>query len=367
MKITYLLRDDGACGYYRLSLPLDTWGSKNGTEIYRVQKGDNAKTSVRLIQDSDIVVIPRLGHEEDDFFERVMEINKFGGKKLVVDHDDNMFSVSPFNPAYEDCGTQNVVTKFGVDEYVPTWVDGRNIDIERNVKRQEKLKDAMRVADMVTVTTEYLASVYRPYNKNIKALPNCIDMKLWQKIPIRQRDDIRLYWSGGSSHCEDWQIIEDVLPVIMEKYSNVKLVILGQKFEGSLLKLPQDRIETHDWVPTVAYPYKTAILDPDICIIPLHDNIFNRCKSPIKWVEMGALEVPCVASYVSPYKEIATEQNGVFIEGNGTQDWIDGISLLIEDRILRAKMAGHAYRYVVDNFDINKRWVDWDNAYKELL
>ena len=101
-------------------------------------------------------------------------------------------------------------------------------------------------------------------------------------------------------------------------------------------------------------------------IIPLVDNVFNRCKSPIKWIEMGALEVPCVTSYVSPYKEIATEGNGVFVD-NDKDAWIEGISMLIEDPILRAKIGGEAQRTVAAQFDINTQWTQWRDAYEGLL
>ena len=86
-----------------------------------------------------------------------------------------------------------------------------------------------------------------------------------------------------------------------------------------------------------------------------------------KWVEMGALEVPCVTSYVTPYKEHMTDDNGIFIENNDKDGWIDGISMLIEDKSMRLSMAESAHQTVRDNFDINKEWKQWENAYRSLL
>jgi glycosyltransferase involved in cell wall biosynthesis len=82
---------------------------------------------------------------------------------------------------------------------------------------------------------------------------------------------------------------------------------------------------------------------------------------------MSALGVPCVTSLVSPYKEIATEHNGVFIKNNNPRGWVRGISLLIEDAILRANMGGYAQRYVEKNFDAKKNAHLWTDAYMTLL
>ena len=80
---------------------------------------------------------------------------------------------------------------------------------------------------MVTVTTPKLAEAYKPYNDNVVVLPNCIDLDLWKPMDLKPSDEIRLFWAGGSSHYEDWMMMTEVLPVIMDKYPQVKLVFMG--------------------------------------------------------------------------------------------------------------------------------------------
>jgi glycosyltransferase involved in cell wall biosynthesis len=177
---------------------------------------------------------------------------------------------------------------------------------------------------------------------------------------------VRIGWQGGASHYEDWCVLTEVLPFIMNKYKNVTLVIMGQAFEGVLKRLPQERVERHGWIETPAHPYRSAILDIDISLIPLVENEFNQCKSNIKWVEAGALSVPSVTSHVSPYKEFAEEFNGIFV-GNNTKSWTEAISLLIEDRVLRAKMAAGARETVERLFNIHDHYSLWLDVYTELL
>ncbi|MEI2421731.1 hypothetical protein V6O07_15755, partial [Arthrospira platensis SPKY2] len=42
----------------------------------------------------------------------------------------------------------------------------------------------------------------------------------------------------------------------------------------------------------------------DIFIAPLEDNLFNRCKSGLKFLEYSALGVPGVYSHLEPYQDL---------------------------------------------------------------
>jgi glycosyltransferase involved in cell wall biosynthesis len=156
---------------------------------------------------------------------------------------------------------------------------------------------------------------------------------------------------------------------IAKENKNVKIVIAGWKPLGMEEEYPANQFEFHKWVDTQAHPYRTAIADADISIIPLVDNEFNRCKSAIKFVEMGALKIPSVVSMVSPYKEMIDlkEDNGVFIENNSKDGWYMGITALIKDAELRKKIGQNAYDTVKENFDINTQKHQWFNAYGEVL
>ena len=364
MRLTYWKRDDGACGYYRVELPLSTLTKHNkDVQTTRIMQGDTADRILKSFE-SDIFIIPRMN--EVVLLDTMKELQR-QGKKVVIDHDDDVFNISPLSPHYEEHGTENVKITLKDGSILPLWEDGKNIDLKKNRERMETTKKAVEVADLITVTTDILADVYRRYNSNVAVLPNCIDTNIWKPLPLKETNEIRLFWAGGHSHYEDWCLLTDVLPTIIKKYANVKLVLMGAKFDATLRSIPQDRIEFHPWIHTMAYPYKVEILNPIIGIIPLQDTEFNRAKSPIKWVEMTSLGVPCVTSYVSPYKEIATENNGIFIEENDTEGWIKGISMLIEDREWRNKIGSKAQETVNALFDINKRYVDWYDTYSALI
>lgn len=371
MKIFYFDRTGGACDYYRATLPLTTLGkidkefqvtSMTKTDILNAIENDNHTKAFGLL-DADVIVLPRLSDVK--FFDQMKDLNPRA--KIVLEYDDNLFSVSPFSPHYVDHGIEEITMEFPDGKKLDVWVDGKNIDIEKNKKSLEGIKNVMRRADLVTVTTDILAKEYSPYAKSVKALPNCIDGSIWKRLPFVQRSDIRMGWFGGHSHYEDWTILTPILSGIMNKYQNLKLVIMGSKFGGTMKNIDEDRIEFHQWVSTDAYPYKSAILDLDFAIIPLRDNKFNRCKSNIKWVEMGSLKIPSVTSLVSPYSEHATEDNGVWIEGNDPKAWEAGISLIIENAMLRRSVGESAYKTVMEKFEITGQAHLWGEAYKGVI
>jgi len=188
VKVSYFIRDNGACGYYRMKLPIETMTSMNGTKSMKITKGDKADHVLKAL-DADIIVIPRLG--ETELLEAVLKVKNMG-KKIVVDHDDNMFCISPLSPHYEEAGIENVKYKMPDGSTLDVWTDGKNIDLKRNKIRQENFKKALKMADMVTTTTEILAGIYRGYNTNVQVLPNCVDVNLWKKLPFEKRDNVRI-------------------------------------------------------------------------------------------------------------------------------------------------------------------------------
>jgi len=46
----------------------------------------------------------------------------------------------------------------------------------------------------------------------------------------------------------------------------------------------------------------------DVAIAPLALHDFNRCKSPIKLLEYGALGIPVICTDIEPYREAPVER-----------------------------------------------------------
>jgi glycosyltransferase involved in cell wall biosynthesis len=219
------------------------------------------------------------------------------------------------------------------------------------------------MADMVTTPSKILAEVFKNYNNNVKVLKNYLDLNIWKPLNIVKDDKIRIVWQGGHSHFEDWFEVRDALKIVMDKYKNVVLVIMGSEFEGTAL--PSDRVEKVGWVSMDAYPHVFKTLNADIGICPLKNSSFNVCKSELKWEEYSALKIPTVASMTHPYSDYIEDGETGFLCKN-TDEWVKKLSLLIESKEIRETVGSNARKHVEKNYDADKKWVEYESAYKSL-
>lgn len=373
-KVAYQVPDDGGCTYYRVLTPMQTCKRQAALGCKPIAKNDDLIKAAAVLKEAEIFLCSRI---KDGQLIEVIEGFHKRGQKVVIDYDDDMFNVSPFSPFYDELGTKEIVVEHeGKPIYL--WKDKAKFnnsdasvpfDIERNKKNLETIQKVVSAADLITVTTPELAEVYLQFNKNVRVLPNCVDLRIWGKRPFAERENVRIGWFGGSSHYEDWAMIAPAVQRFFKDHPYAQLVIMGQRFDATLRGISPTQIEHHPWVHTQAYPYAAQLLDLDFAIIPLKDTPFNRNKSPIKWIEMAAMEVPSVTSNIPPYSPVMdmVPDNGVFIDGEDADLWYEGMRTLYNDKELRRTIGKNARQTVAERFDINGEYVRWANAYKEVF
>lgn len=365
-RIGGILRDVAGCGFYRVIQPIQA--IKNQGYMDSALGGIGCETDLYLMmEEADLLVFPRPSSESALATVRVLSEK---GKRVVVDHDDNIFCVNPLSPHYLGYGTEEVVITIDGKEH-KLWEDGKEnngivFSIEENKRKIEAAKQAMREADAISVTTELLVDVYKEYNDNIYVLPNCVNLDIWQRVEnFQPRGDVRVMWSGGASHYDDWLTIIDPLKKYIKKSPEVKLVIAGTMFSGLIKDIP-DRVEHHPWVNVYAHPYKQALLDIDVGIIPLKCDEFGSGKSPIKYVEYSSLKIPTVAVNYPPYNVVIKDGENGFLYDT-PEEFVDKLNRLVMDPALRRDMGEAAYKTVEENFDIRSQAIKWAEAYHEVI
>ena len=373
IKIFAFLKSQGGCDWYRTKQPLIQIRAKKAAEVRFFNKGDDfnwfaaqdaANKFEADMEWADVLFIPRIS--EPKFLKMVTEFKRMG-KKIVTEWDDNFMQVNPLTQQYGYFGTEEHYEYLN-GEKIEVWKDGKNIDIKANKENMERLKDGIRVSDMVLTTGEDLAAAFRPYNSNVRICPNSVDVNMWKKLPLKPHKGIRMGWMGGDTHYHDFVMIQPALHAFMNQYPEVTLVIMGGKYDGTLKGINPAQIEHHHFCDIMAYPYKAAALDLDFSIIPLVDTEFNRCKSSIKWLEMGALEIPSITSYVRPYAQMMdlVPENGIFIENNDLDGWFMGMKKMLREPESRLSMGLAARKTVEQFYDANQTWKIWLNAFEEV-
>lgn len=358
MRIMGLPVDDGGCGNYRVRQPLELirMHSEHDTHVIDPVKDDMTLVS-KAFPNTDVVIV-RQGGEVG-----VPKLRSlFPHLKFVLDIDDNMEIISPYSEHYGEYGTESVQHH---GQWL--WKDGeKNFDIKRNRAKIDSLISFMGEADMVTTTTEKLAEYARAYSKNVWVLPNFVDLSRWWRLPFRSNSQLRVGWSGGISHYEDWYSIKKPLNKLMKKYQ-FKLVMVGSNFEGIVDPENRHLVEVHDWVPFRGHSYRMMCMNLDFAIIPLADLPFNHYKSSIKLYEMSAMGVPSVVANVLPYKEDISLDKSLFWSYNSPEQFKSCVLGALVKSSERLDKANRAYDWALSTKGAEENINLWIDAYRSLL
>lgn len=237
---------------------------------------------------------------------------------------------------------------------------------------QTAMKAAIRVSDMVTVSTEPLAEVMRKIRHDadpatVVVLSNCITADTLAVQRTRPPAWSTMYgWQGSPTHERDWLEARDaVATVLAEDWRATRLRFVGTYYLDGLFRngRPVGKIDHQQWTTNLAEHHR-RVADFDVSLAPLERTPFNRSKSALRVIESLALGVPVVASDVPAYRGwIEDGVTGFY--ARSTSQWIAAMRKL-QDPDLRAEM-GAAGRRAAAAWTIEANAHKWINAYRSLL
>lgn len=360
-KILFWTEKDSGVGYYRGEAFARCLRRNGLAEAWSAPV--NTDDRLRWLLTADCVVNVRAADQE--LYALVRQAKRIKTQCHISDFDDDPLRISPWNDAYSYWGTDEVIVRDSQGVPMLVHQKGRDdFDPDRNKRRMRRLMNIARHSARTVVTTDILAARLKDIlgkKADVAVLPNLIDFNEWRSWPLAHDPaEIRIGWQGGSSHFGDIAYVlncpsdpqTQVLDWLMAKYPQVKLVIYGVYFPWPLKNIPPDRLEVHGWTHIDAHPYKSASLNLDIALAPLHDDEFNRHKSPVKWCEYSALGVPSICSAIPPYKGVVRPGETGLLANNPTE-WKEALSALIEDVALRQKIGAAAHEQVRAEFDMD--------------
>lgn len=386
LRVLWLPADDGGCGYHRVRMFDEAFNRLELAESLVLDPSEDEKEARVAIEYADVVVA-RLNTTP---YTKLIK-KTWPNKVVVFDHDDNTLETKPSNPAYKDFGTEDVWvpvddvkettaykeatvgTKLKMEERgeIPLWVTGITQGFNRynNLDNHMNLIWNLSACNLATSPVPELTQKWGAYSDLVATIPNCLDMRYYPDVEVkrkREKGEIRIGWSGGSSHSMD---LRTIVPSIkrLAKNHNVKLVISGSYFP-EVFKQLGDIVEHHPWTKWEAHPYRMKLLDLDFAIIPLADDeFFNKYKSELKMMEFAALKVPMIIKDQLPYSPYI--KRGENCLAYKTEEELDKCL----DKMVRMKekekerMTQNAYRWVREHRDVDKIAPDLVRVYKSLL
>lgn len=259
------------------------------------------------------------------------------GKKIIFDLDDALWHINPDNIAHDALKKVN-------GGFITTQM--------------------IRDVDGVVTTNSYLRNViHKETGKSydlMTVIPNAVDFELYNhKSPAKDSHTITLYHYGSTSHFNDLlrsDFVEGVTRIFAD-YPNVVFKATGANIPK--LKARWGERYSYGWGDSDIYrwvknKFPGYMDEADIMVVPLSDNLYNRCKSSVKFLESATAMKPGVFSRIRPYEEHVRDGETGYL-ASSAQEWYDALKRLIDSKEERQRIGMNAYNEVKFNHTIERR------------
>lgn len=230
---------------------------------------------------------------------------------------------------------------------------------------QQSLLDAISLADAVTTTTTRLASRLKHINPAVQCVPNCIKALPAERLAHDESVAPKATLIVASSDTVMVDFLITPLKLLLKKYgTDIRLVVVGP-IDKALAKggLAFERL------PILSYMEFKELLQTlinPIGLIPLDDSVFSSCKSPIKFFDYAAAQIPSVCSDVPPYNDYIQNGHTGLLVKNNDQAWTHAIETLINSVEDRNRLSLAARAYTLETHLENRAGDAWQQLIETL-
>lgn len=278
------------------------------------------------------------------YFKRVVDLFRIPFYDIVYIH----LWVTPFGPPiFEFLVTfLNKRIVYDIDDMVFLPNVSKSNSIIGRLKGRDKPLYLMKNASHIIVCTPTLENVARKYNGKITDISSTINTAAYKPINTYiNSTPLIIGWSGSLSTSKYLKLLENVLEKLKQKYDFDVLVIGDPSFK-------------FDRISCTAIPWKeqTEVEDLqkiDIGLYPLPlDEEWVLGKSGLKALQYMALGLPTVATAIGAnYRVIEDGKSGLLVKTE--QEWLEALSKLIEDPLLRKQLGEQGRIRVESYYSIN--------------
>lgn len=281
-------------------------------------------------------------------YEVVVLQQPFGGKWLTLIRE------------MQDMG---IKVLFEVDDYLHSIRKQDDHDFQDHFDKAhlKRLELCMRVCDGLIVSTEFIARKYRAFNRRVFVCENGLDTARY-RLTRPPRPTVNIGWAGATAHADAMAPWLQAVAQVMAERPNTCFVTIGQDFAATLKPEFGNRCISTPFTLIETYP--SAMTMFDIALAPAGRKNFHKGKSDLRFLEAGALGVPCIAD-PSTYPYIVDGETGFWAE---TPDLAFEVILdLVDDEELRTSVGASAQRYVREQRDMSIACEQWRAVFEEVV
>lgn len=266
-------------------------------------------------------------------------------RKIVCDLDDDVFNILQDNVAFET---------FKEGSWGRKVIKGIIGDVHHATTTNKHLKNS------IMFNTQ-------KKSKDVTVIPNYIDLSLYKhRSPFKDRGFYKALHFGSSSHFVSLANDEFYkgMDRIMREYPNFSFTSVGAflpSYRNRWGRRYQQGFGDTDlmkWIEKMP----EIMDDHDFMVVPLNDNIYNRSKSSVKYLEASSYKIPGIYQDIRQYREVVTDgHNGLL--ATTENEWYNSIKTMIDNTKLRRQMGENAFETV------EKEWTIQGNVdkYAEMM
>lgn len=221
-------------------------------------------------------------------------------------------------------------------------------------------KNMVEKAARVIAVNEYVAEEAKTVNKNVTVICEPINTDACRPAEVKYDvDKITIGWIGSPSTTPFLKDISDVFPEIARRYPQAQLKTVGA---ASDFDIPKVSLIKKEW------RLKDELSDLqsfDIGIMPLDSDPFYRGHLGHKMIQYMCVGIPVVASNAG-LNHVAVKNgiNGFLVSSR--DEWVEKLSLLIENESLRRKMGQSGRKIAEEVFSLEKLSAVFIDVIKDL-
>jgi glycosyltransferase involved in cell wall biosynthesis len=223
----------------------------------------------------------------------------------------------------------------------------------------EQRRACLATADRILASTSYLAETLKRQfpNQQTQVLLYPPYLECLVRPAARRHDgtDIRtvtIGYMGSKGHQRDLEMAVPAIAETLERFPHTRFETFGTIAMPDALHRFARRVDAHG--PKNRYPeFLQGLHDLhwDVGLAPLVDDCFNRCRSPIKFVEYTACHIATVASDVGVYRPAMAPGCGLVVQ---EQDWCSALEQFVTDAQLRRSCLEQAREACARQFSLQK-------------
>src|SRR3989338_8543617 len=234
---------------------------------------------------------------------------------------------------------------FDFDDAIFLPVSSRPNNFIERFKKPEKIKCIIGKSRHVITGNRYLSDFALQYNRSVSIIPTPIDMDKNFPVAKNYGDGIVIGWIGSITTLDFLNTVKDAFISLSNCFPHIKFKIVGGNFSidglSTIISKPWSMEEEIEDLKTF-----------DIGIMPMPDNEWTRGKCGFKAILYMNMGIPCVCSPVGVNREIITDGVNGFLAGTD-EEWIEKLSLLIENAELRKKLGMAGRKTVEEKYSVN--------------